>query len=489
MADMSAGRDMIATGPLRMPTLKQTKIIATLGPASSSDQTIRALIRAGADCFRMNFSHGDARSMQPLIDRVRAVAKAENTHITLLADIQGPKLRIGRLPTAGVMLHEGQPFLVTSREVEGNEHQVHSQYTGLPQDVEPGVRVLFADGTVELVVERVEGPDVHCRVLGGGRLYSNKGLNLPGRKVSVQTLTEKDREDLGYLATADVDIVAISFVRSPADIALARELLGASKTPVMAKLERPEALEALDAILDASDGVMVARGDLGVELPFERVPLLQKQILERAAMRGKWAVVATQMLGSMTIARRPSRAEASDVVNAVLDGTDAVMLSEETAAGEHPLLAVEAMAVLTRAGESYEAAGPRREVSADIVSFSQAAAGAAVSAAERLRARAIVTLAGSGQSALAVSKWRPRVPIVALGSIGSTLNRLNVLRGVMPLAIEARADVEEQLLVADRFLLEQGWAQVGDPVVVAAAIPLGEHKEANNVRFHSVRRA
>jgi pyruvate kinase len=204
-------------------------------------------------------------------------------------------------------------------------------------------------------------------------------------------------------------------------------------------------------------------------------------------MRGKWAVVATQMLGSMTVSRRPSRAEASDVVNAVLDGTDAVMLSEETAAGENPVLAVEAMAVLTRAGESYEAKGPRLEVSADIVSFSAAAAGAAVSAAERLKARAIVTLAGSGQTALAVSKWRPRLPIVALGPLGPTLNRLNVLRGVIPLAIDSHADVEEQLQVADRYVLEQGWAQPGDSIVVAAAIPLGEHKEANNVRFHSVR--
>jgi pyruvate kinase len=470
-----------------MPSLKQTKIIATLGPASSSEKIVRALIRAGADCFRMNFSHGDAVSMQPLMAMARACSRAEGRHITLLADIQGPKLRVGRMPHHGVLLVEGAPFMVTAREVEGTQDQVHSQYTGLPNDVEPGTRVLFADGAVELVVERVDGPDVHCRVLSGGRLYSNKGLNLPGRKLSVQTLTEKDRTDLTFLAKADIDIVAISFVRSAADLLLARELLGASKTPVMAKLERPEALEKLDEILDASDGVMVARGDLGVELPFERVPLLQKQILERAAIRGKWAVVATQMLGSMTIGRRPTRAEASDVVNAVLDGTDAVMLSEETAAGDNPVLAVEAMTMLTRAGESYETEGPRREVAPDIVSFSAAAAGAAVSAAERLKAKAIVTLAGSGQTALAVSKWRPRLPIIAMGAAGPTINRLNVLRGVVPLAIDTRAELEEQLLVADRYLVAEGWAKQGEPIVVAAAIPLGEHKEANTIRFHSIR--
>ena len=303
----------------------------------------------------------------------------------------------------------------------------------------------------------------------------------------MQTLTEKDRNDLAFIARADIDIVAISFVRSAADLALARSLMGKSKTPVMAKLERPEALEKLDEILEASDGVMIARGDLGVELPFERVPLLQKQILERAAVRGKWCVVATQLLGSMVTSRRPSRAEASDVVNAVLDGADAVMLSEETAVGEHPVLAVAAMAALTRAGESHNHGAPRHVLEADIASFASAAAGAAVSAAERLRARAIVTLAGSGLTALAVSKWRPRLPIIALSSLPETRNRLNVLRGVIPLAIGANSEVEDQLLAADGFLLRERLAEPGQPIVVAAAIPLGTGKETNTIRFHRVR--
>jgi pyruvate kinase len=471
--------------PMHAP--KYTKIIATLGPASSSLESISALIRAGADCLRLNFSHADGERMAPLIATARSAAAAEGRYVTLLADIQGPKLRVGRLPTQGVLLLEGEPFLITARDIEGNERQVQSHYAQLAQDLEPGAHVLLADGAVELLVERIDGPDVHCRVVAGGRLFSNKGLNLPGRRLSVQTLTDKDRVDLGFLATADVDIVAVSFVRSAADLALARELLGNRKIPVMAKLERPEALAALDEILDAADGVMVARGDLGVELPFERVPLLQKQILEHAARRGKWAVVATQLLASMVVARRPSRAEASDVVNAVLDGSDAVMLSEETAVGEHPAAAVAAMAALTRAGEGYEAAGPRQEMAADIVSFASGAASAAVIAAERLRARAIVTLAGSGLTALAVSKARPRLPILALGSWMQTLNRLNVLRGVTPLAVENRTDLEQQLLIADRFLLHAGWASVGDPVVVAAAIPLGTGKETNTIRLHRVR--
>jgi pyruvate kinase len=470
-----------------MDGFKHTKIIATLGPASASVETARALIRAGADCFRLNFSHGDASTIEPLVQIARNAAGEEGRPVTVLADIQGPKLRIGRLPEHGVLLVEGAPFLITARPIDGDEQQVHSRYPLIARDVEPGARVLFADGAIELVVERIDGDDVHCRVVTGGRLFSNKGLNLPGRSLSTQTLTDKDRRDLSYVAQADIDIVAISFVRSAADLVAARECLGKPKLPVMAKLERPEALERLDEILEACDGVMIARGDLGVETPFEHVPVLQKQILDRAAQRGKWAVVATQMLGSMVVSRRPTRAEASDVVNAVLDGTDAVMLSEETAVGEHPVHAVAAMSALLRAGESYEADGPRHELAADIVSFASGAAGAAVAAAERLRARAFVTLAGSGLSALAVSKQRPQLPIVALSTWQPTLNRLNVLRSVTPVMIADRTDVEQQLLVADRHLVRAGWARPGDPVVVIAAIPLGTGKETNTIRFHRVR--
>ena len=472
-----------------MDRLKYTKIIATVGPATATVDAMRNLIRAGADCFRINFSHGDAKTLQPLIETARGAARAEGRHITLLADIQGPKLRIGRMPLQGVTLVEGAPFLLTPREIEGDEHQAQSQYALLAQDLERGARVLFADGAVELVVERIDGADVHCKVIAGGRLFSHKGLNLPGRRLSVETLTEKDRRDLAYLGTSDIDIVAISFVRSAGDLALARQYLGKHRLPVMAKLERPEALADLDAILEAADGVMIARGDLGVEMPFEEVPVLQKQILERAAQRGKWAVVATQMLGSMVVSRRPTRAEASDVVNAVIDGADAVMMSEETAVGAHPTLAVAAMSALSAAGERHEREGSHRELAKDITTFASGAAGAAVAAAERLRARAIVTLAGSGLTALAVSKQRPRLPILALGSWLPTLNRLNVLRGVTPLAVGDCKDVEEQLEVADQYLLQSGWASAGEIVVVAAALPLGMGKDTNTVRFHRVRRS
>jgi pyruvate kinase len=318
-------------------------------------------------------------------------------------------------------------------------------------------------------------------------LYSNKGLNLPGRSISIPTLTEKDHADLEFAARAGIDLVAISFVRSPEDIRLARALLGSANAPIMAKLERPEALDALDEILEVSDGIMVARGDLGVELPFQDVPVLQKKILVRARALGKWAVVATQMLGSMVLSHRPTRAEASDVVNAVLDGADAVMLSEESATGVDPANAVRAMASLAQNAEQHERQSPRNRAADEQTSFSAGVAISAVSSAEHIDARAIVTLAGSGYTALQLSKRRPRIPIIALGSYDPTLRRLAVLHGVIPLGIQNRVDFEAQVETADAFLLEKNLVKVGDVVVVAAAIPLGQHKEPNTIRFHRVR--
>lgn len=468
-------------------SLKYTKIIATVGPASSSLDQMRVLIARGADCFRLNMSHGGEKLMQPLIDRAREAAQLEGKYIPLLADIQGPKLRVGKLPIDGVTLHENEPFLITAREVDGNAQQVHSPYEGLARDVIPGATILLADGTIELVVDRVAGDDVHTRVVTPGRLFSNKGLNLPGRSVSIPTLTEKDEEDLAFAAKAGIDLIAISFVRSADDIHHARSLLGNKKTPVMAKLERPEALAALDSILAASDGIMVARGDLGVEMPFERVPVLQKQILRRASALGKWAVVATQMLGSMVLSRRPSRAEASDVANAVLDGADAVMLSEETATGANPDLAVAAMAAVTRHAESYEHSLHKPAMAEEDMTFAGGVANAAVDSAEHVRAKAIVTLAGSGLTALHISKRRPHVPIVALGSYEPTLRRMNVLHGVVPVEVQDRSEVETQLQVADQYLRAAGLAEAGDIVVMAAAVPLGQNRQPNTIRFHRVR--
>ncbi|HEU5073957.1 MAG TPA: pyruvate kinase, partial [Polyangiaceae bacterium] len=437
----------------------------------------------------VNFSHCDGEAMAPTLSAIREAARLEKQPVAILADIQGPKLRVGKLPTEGVTLVEGQPFALVAREITGDARAVHTSYQYLAQDLEPGAIVLLADGAIELVVERIEAGDVHCRVVSGGKLFSRKGLNLPGRRLSIETLTDKDRRDLEYIRTTDIDLVAVSFVRKAADLESARNALGNVVKPLVAKLERPEALDNLDEILAASDGVMVARGDLGVELSFDRVPIVQKTILKRAMIHGRSAVVATQMLGSMVQARRPSRAEASDVVNAILDGADAVMLSEETATGTDPANAVQAMAKLCLAGEAYEREGHRPVVDQNNQSFAAGSASAAVSAASQVGASAIVTLAGSSTSALLVSKCRPPVPIVAMASSDASLRLLNLLRGAWPVLVPKDSDVETQLGFADRYLLERGWAKGGDVIVMVAAIPLGEGRETNTIRFHRVRPA
>jgi len=466
----------------------RTKIIATLGPASYHPDVIAELIKAGADCFRINFSHTDGEKAEPLIKQVRQVAAELGRFIPVLADIQGPKLRIGKMPAEGALLREPRRYTLTTRDIEiGDDQVAPCQYEQLPDDVKPGTQILLADGTLELRVDQIDGPDVHCTVISGGRLYSNKGMNLPRTTLSVQTLTDKDRRDLQWIAKSDVDIVAISFVRTPDDLRTAREILGPCDIPVMAKLELPEVLDRLEDILEVSDGVMVARGDLAVEVPFEQVPTLQERILRRAAARGKWVIVATQMLGSMVLNQRPTRAEVSDVANAVMEGADAIMLSEETAAGNHPLEAVQAMSRI--AYEAEQRLGHTEGVlfESDIQSFAFGAANAAVGAARRLNARAIITMAGSGRTALAISKWRPAVPVLALSVKPATLRRLNVLRGVEPVELPERQSFEQQIETGDRFLIEQELAEPGDVVVIVAAMPLGEGRETNTIRFHHVR--
>ena len=468
-----------------MRAWSKTKIIATLGPASQDVATIGKLLAAGADCFRINFSHGNGESLRPLFESARAAASGAGLPIPLLADIQGPKLRIGDLPSEGVMLHAGGQFTLTTREVGGSADEVHTPHEELVADVQPGTMIYLADGTIRLRVQSVTETDVKTSVMTGGALFSHKGINVPGVSLSsIPTLTEKDERDLKSVAAMGFDMVAISFVRSAADVHRARELLGGVKLPVMAKIERPEALTHIDEILEASDGIMLARGDLGVELPLERVPVVQKDVLRRAARAGKWTIVATQMLGSMVGSPRPTRAEASDVANAIVDGADAIMLSEESATGDYPVEAVETMARIAREveGSETELFHPPGESGG----FAGGAAGAAVHAAERLQARAIVTLAGSGLTALLVSKQRARLPILALSEKRATLRRLNVLWGVLPVGIEEKASVEAQILAADAQLKADGFAGDGDAIVVVAALPLGKGRETNTIRFHRI---
>lgn len=473
------------------PRHARTKIIATLGPASRHPDVIEALVRAGADGFRLNFSHiNSPEEAEPVIATARRVAERVGVPIPLIADIQGPKLRVGAMPDEGVLLREGQRYILRCGAMEiGNEEAAPCKYEQLADDVSEGTAILLADGRLELVVDRVDGRDVVCTVRSGGRLYSRKGINVPHTRLSVDTLTEKDRADLKFIASTDIDIVAVSFVRRAEDIELARSILGQTRArvPVMAKLELPEVLDVLDEVMDASDGVMIARGDLAVEAPFESVPRLQKRILERARAKGKWSIVATQMLGSMVLNSRPSRAEVSDVVNAVLEGTDALMLSEESATGEHPVAAVDAMNRIALEAESMLLKPDAGGVEVDATSFSSGAAQAAVGAADRLGAKAIVALAGSGPTALAVSKWQPVAPVVALSAKDETLRRLNLLRGVRPVRLDGIQSFEDQLITADAYLIDRGWAEPGDVTVAVAAVPLGSAEQTNTIRFHHVR--
>ncbi|MDH5720650.1 MAG: pyruvate kinase [Spirochaetia bacterium] len=473
----------------KLHNYNHTKIIATLGPASESSEMIQKLIRAGADCFRLNFSHKNAEEFEPVIQRIRGISKSEDSYIPIIADIQGPKLRIGRLPVEGVILKDNDTFTITARDIGvGNAQEVETSYKNLSKDAVIGGRILLSDGTIELSVEKISDTDISCRVLIGGTLFSNKGMNLPGAKLSIDTLTEKDIKDLKFIAKSDIDMIAVSFVRSAEDIKRVREIIGNTRTPVIAKLERPEALENLDEILEQADGALIARGDLGVETPFETVPYMQKQILERSAAMGKWVTVATQMLLSMVRHNRPSRAEVSDVSNAVIDGADAIMLSEETAIGSYPVSAVEAMVKIAKEAEKNMQNIPPN-IDAKKAVFSVSAAGAAVSAAERLGAKAIMPLAGSGLTALHISKWRPGRLILALSANESTLRRLNVLRGVIPVYLEKHMDMENQIKIADQFLLERNCAIKGDTVVIVAAVPLGKGAETNTIRFHRVKGA
>ncbi|MEW6775577.1 MAG: pyruvate kinase [Bdellovibrionota bacterium] len=464
----------------------KTKIIATLGPSCSSVESIRALLNAGADCLRINFSHGRGPDLKPLLDAAREACRLEGVPAPILADVQGPKLRIGQLPREGVLLQDGGKFTITSQTVAGSEEEVSTPHREILPALKPGAKIFLADGTIELQVEKNSAEEVQTRVVSGGRLYSRKGMNLPGTPLPfLETVTPRDREDLAFIAEHGFDMVAISFVRKPEDLEEARRLLRGKKTPVMAKIERPEALGRIGEILEASDGIMLARGDLGVEVPLERVPILQKEILAEAASRGKWTIVATQMLSSMTTSPRPTRAEVSDVANAILDGADVLMLSDETATGSYPVQAVETMmkiALEVERSAPISIARARPENSG----YSGGAAGAAVLAAERLGAKAIVTLAGSGLSALLVSKQRPMLPVLSLSAHEGTLRRLNVLWGITPVKIESRADVEDQIRTADKLLLQENWARMGDTVVVVAALPLGQGRETNTIRFHHV---
>ena len=457
---------------------------------------IHRLLTSGVDAFRLNFSHGRHEDHRKLVATIRDVATELGRYIPIVGDIQGPKLRIGEVE--GVQtLETGQPFTIWTEPRVGNAREVSTPFTPLPREVQIGHRILINDGLVELVVTAVDEKKVSTRVIYGGPISSKKGMNFPDSELTIPAITDKDRIDVKFAAEQKLDYIAASFIRRKSDILDLRELLhsvGADEINVIAKLEKPQAIDNLDEILEASDGVMVARGDLGVELPPEAVPIVQKKILTRASRWGRFAITATQMLESMTTNSRPTRAEASDVANAIFDGSDAVMLSAETASGKYPVESVKMMARIVFAAEanrehaSYEwQREPFRKVS-ELDEFTDALAGAANYAAEQLDAKYVVVFTQTGFAARLMSKFRPKVPIIALTPSSWVARRMNLLWGVQPFVLKDVGEYHE--LIVDRvddYLLSKDIVRPGDRLVILMGSPIYQRAKTNLLRVHRVR--
>jgi pyruvate kinase len=473
--------------------MRRAKIVATLGPASGEPDVLARLLQQGVDVARLNFSHGRHEDHARMLDKIRAASRHLGKAVAVLQDLQGPKIRTGPLKAgkAGVQVEAGEELVITTEgELPGDAHLVSTTYPHLAEDVRAGDRLLVDDGLLEFRVLATDGVRVRAEVVEGGWLGEHKGINLPGVALRAEALSEKDRADVAFGISHGVDYVALSFVRTPEDVALCREEMerAGRVVPIVAKIEKPEAIDNLDAIIAAADGVMVARGDLGVEILPERVPLLQKEICSKANASGKPVIIATQMLNSMIEHPRPTRAEASDVANGIWDGADAVMLSGETASGRFPLAAVQMMDRIVREAE----AGPPSALHARITPparpapFNMVTASAACEAAEAAGAVAICCFTLRGETARLLAHFRPRVPIVAFSPDQSIRRRLALYWGVLPKVMEPvkNADLMAEI-VSDR-LLEEQLVRPGDRVVLVHGSPLGLPGQTNSIRLHEI---
>jgi pyruvate kinase len=452
--------------------MRRTKIVATIGPASRDRAVLERLIRAGVNVVRLNFSHGEHAQHLEVIHLAREASANLGRSVALLQDLSGPKIRTGRVKSEAVELRDGARIVITTDEtIESTAALISTSYDPLPRDVTPGDKILLDDGKLELKVVSVAGEEVTATVVHGGPLKSHKGMNLPGVKLSTPALTEKDRKDLAFGLQNGVDYVALSFVRQAADVEQVKELIrthGAS-TPVIAKIEKREAVDDLASILEVADGVMVARGDLGVELSTEEVPTLQKRIIEMANGAGKVVITATQMLESMIENPRPTRAEASDVANAILDGTDGIMLSAETASGRFPVEAVETMARIAHyTEEHYGFRAPARVTGGAVSMVARSLARVASTVAEELDCKLIVAFTESGTTARLVSSYRPRAPIAAITYNDDTYRRLALWWGVVPVKSEFAANTDEMIVAGEQLLKRTGLATRGDTILMLA---------------------
>ena len=461
--------------------MRKVKIVCTMGPSTAGVPRLLELMRAGMDVARLNFSHGDHEAHRKMFADLRTAAEQMKKPIAILADLSGPKIRVDKVQNGAVLLERGKRIVLTTTPLVGTAERVSHSYAPLARDVHPGDPILLDDGLLKLEVEKVAADDVTCIVIDGGTLKDKKGMNLPGSKLSTPALTEKDKADIVFGRELGVDYFALSFVRKPEDMTEAKALTG--NIPVIAKIEKPEAVERLEAILDASDGVMVARGDLGVEAGHEKVPVIQKRILRAVMPRAIPAITATQMLDSMIKNPRPTRAEVSDVANAVLDGTDAVMLSGETSVGDYPVEAVQTLAAIINDVEaswfSTHAIAERERVKAR--SFSHAIADAAVEAAKQLNLAALAVYSDSGFSATLVSAHRPASTIVAFSRNTPVLNKLALYWGVHPLYGAWVKGVKGVIEQAESRLLECGHVKPGDDIAVTFGMVLDKEPFQTNV--------
>ena len=469
--------------------MRNTKIVVTLGPASDSVECIRALLAAGVNVFRLNASHGDQQDQAKRIANVREQAAAMSLHTAILLDLQGPKIRFGRFENGGCFLATGSEFNITTTDVLGTPELASTVYEPFAHDVKPGDCVRLADGAVELKVLATDGVTARCRVISGGAIKDKQGINLPGVHVSAPSLTLKDEADLEFGVKAGVDFIALSFVRTADDPKYLRTRLRqlGARIPIIAKIEKPEAWRNLDAILAESDGVMVARGDLGVEIALEKVPEVQKGIIERARYFGKIVITATQMLESMIENSHPTRAEVSDVANAIYDGSDAVMLSGETAVGKFPVQTVETMARIAQQAESSRRFRFYKDLASEEKSgYAQIIAQAAYHAAEVASVAAIGVFTSSGLSARLVSRLRPAVPIYAFTPSPAAARQLALNFGVTSVVVSPKVSTDEMLAQIDSIALEQGWLKKGDGVVCIAGQPVGQSGTTNMLKLHRI---
>jgi len=489
-----------------------TKIVCTLGPATDSPDIIRAMVRAGMTVARLNYSHGTHEVKRRTAEMVRRVAEEEGQYVALMGDLQGPKIRVGDLPEDGVLLENGEEIILTAGEVKDPNRDIPFPHPEIIPDIQAGDRILLDDGTLELEAETVSPPELHCRVRLGGVLKSHKGVNLPNVKLKIPAMTEKDCADATHALELGLDYLALSFVRHASDVTQLRDYLlerahatrerKVGENPhqipaLVAKIEKPEALEELEAIVQAADAVMVARGDLGVEISPEQVPLVQKEIIKLSNLLGKPVITATQMLQSMIDMPRPTRAEASDVANAILDGSDAVMLSGETSIGKYPVETVRMMAKIAANVEGSENFPYNQlldiqvttEEMSNAAMISSAISRATVVIAQAANATAILSSTESGRTARTVARHRPPVPLLGITPFVETARRMQLIWGVVPVLVNAFNNTDQMIQTMVQSAVARDYADVGSNVILTAGIPFEVHGVTNMVKVHTVREA